>query len=122
MKKLIAIALGVTLLVGGSIAFAGGYVHTSSDDDADETEQSQEIEAQDVEDASDADAPGQQVATGADYLGSGPRGLEVAQIAIADHKGDLPQGLAKAISNATLDHSSGQAKGSSADEQGDTAN
>ena len=108
MKRLIATAFGVVLLLGGSIAFAGGYVHTS-DDGADETEQSQEMDAQDS--TQSMDAPGQQVATGADYDGSIPRGLEVAQIAIADHKGSLPAGLSKAIANAGANHGSDHAQG-----------
>lgn len=116
MKRLLAAMFGVVLLVGGSIAFAGGYEHTS-DDDGDDTEQveTQDVEAQ--EDGASMDAPGQQVATGAEYTGSGPRGLEVAQIAIADHKGSLPAGLSNAISGAGADHGSDHAQGAPDDEQ-----
>ena len=93
-KRLIATAFGVVLLLGGSIAFAGGYVHTS-DDSSDETEQSQEVESPEMEsseapssmDISNIDAPGQQVARGDEYEGEGPRGLEVAQIAHDEHDG-----------------------------------
>ena len=116
MKRLLAAMVGVVLLVGGSIAFAGGYEHTS-DDDGDDTEQ---VETQDVEtqeDGASMDAPGQQVATGADYTGTGPRGLEVAQIAIADHKGSLPAGLSKAIAKADASHGTDHAQGAPDDEQ-----